>query len=71
MNLHTSCGVSLASNEVRYRSAHPTNSHNCPLNPKLSRANSEQWLDAIVAETIRFERMVPISRALRVSSAAP
>ena len=24
MNLHTLCGVSLASNEVRYRSAHPT-----------------------------------------------
>jgi hypothetical protein len=26
LNLHTLCGVSLASNEVRYRSAHPTDS---------------------------------------------
>ena len=45
LNLHTPRDVSLASDEVRYRSAHPT--------------------DTYLAETIRFERMVPFRSTLR------
>ena len=40
MNLHTPCDVSLASNEARYRSAHPTDLQNSYASPNFS--TSEQ-----------------------------
>jgi hypothetical protein len=70
LNLHTPCGASLASDEMRYRSAHPTDYRTSNLTTNFLRANSERLLHAMLAETIRFERTAPFA-ALRVSSAVP